>query len=62
MARLTCAFSKKWANHEAMMALAIFHYNYVRVHGKLKTTPAVASGLENHKWTIREMIERTATN
>lgn len=48
------------SNPEAIMVPAIFHYNYVRVHGKLKTTPAVASGLENHKWTIREMIEKTA--
>jgi hypothetical protein len=60
MTRLSCAFSKKWENHEAMLALAICHYNYCRVHSSLKTTPAVASGLENHKWTVRELIERTA--
>jgi IS1 family transposase/transposase-like protein len=60
MARLSCSFSKKWANHEAMLGLAIFHYNYCRTHGTLKTTPAVKSGIENHRWTVREMIERTA--
>jgi transposase-like protein/IS1 family transposase len=54
MTRLSCGFSKKWENHEAMLALAIMHYNYCRVHGKLKTTPAVASGLTPHRWTIRE--------
>ena len=27
MGRLTCCFSKKWENHEAMIGLAIFHYN-----------------------------------
>ena len=32
MGRLTCVFSKKWANHEAMLALAIFHYNFCRTH------------------------------
>lgn len=26
----------------------------------LKVTPAVASGLENHVWTIRELIEESA--
>jgi len=26
MNRLTCCFSKKWENHEAMIGLAIFHY------------------------------------
>lgn len=61
MTRLSCAFSKKWSHHEAMMGLAIFHYNYCRVRSTIKTTPAVASGLENHNWTVREMIERTAT-
>jgi hypothetical protein len=60
MTRLTCGFSKKWQNHEAMMALAICHYNYCRKHGTIKATPAVASGLENHRWSIRELIERTA--
>jgi hypothetical protein len=61
MTRLSNGLSKKWENHEAMLALYIMHYNYCRPHGSLKTTPAVASGLENHKWTVREMIERTAT-
>jgi transposase-like protein/IS1 family transposase len=61
MTRLSNGFSKKWANHEAMLALYIAHYNYVRIHGKLKTTPAVASGVEDHRWPVRELIERTAT-
>jgi IS1 family transposase/transposase-like protein len=61
MARLTCCFSKKWSNHEAMIGLFIMHYNYCRVHGKLKTTPAVASGIQRTKWTVREMLERTAS-
>jgi transposase-like protein len=60
MTRLGCGFSKKCPNHESMVALAICHYNFCRVHGTLKTTPAVASDLGNHKWTVREMIERTA--
>jgi hypothetical protein len=60
MARLTCCFSKKWSNHEAMIGMFIMHYNYCRTHGKLKTTPAVASGIEQSKWSVREMIERTA--
>jgi transposase-like protein/IS1 family transposase len=62
MTRLSNGFSKKWANHEAMLGLYIFHYNYVRVHGKLKTTPAVASGLTANRWTVRQMIEQTAAH
>ena len=60
MGRLTCCFSKKWENHEAMIGLAIFHYNYVRRHGTLKTTPAVANGLTDHAWTVRELLEKTS--
>lgn len=62
MTRLSNGFSKVWRNHEAMIALYICHYNYVRVHGTIKTTPAVASGLTTKKWTVREMLERTATH
>jgi IS1 family transposase len=61
MTRLSNGFSKKWENHEAMLALYICHYNYVRVHGTLKATPAMASGIESHRWTVREMIEQTAS-
>lgn len=62
MTRLSNGFSKAWRNHEAMLGLYICHYNYCRIHGTLKTTPAVASGLAASKWTIREMLEKTATH
>ncbi len=48
MRRLTNAFSKKWENHEAMMSLYFVVYNFCKVHGTLKTTPAVAAGLTDH--------------
>lgn len=35
MARLTNAFSKKWANHEAMFALQFAYDNFCRVHSSL---------------------------
>lgn len=58
MARLTYAFSKKWANHRAALAVFFLHYNYARKHRSLKGhTPAMAHGLADHAWTIREMIE-----
>lgn len=58
--RLTNGFSKKWENHEAALALWFAHYNFSRKHMTLKETPAMASGLENHVWTIRELIEESA--
>ncbi len=58
--RLTNAFSKKWENHEAALGLWFAYYNFCRKHMTLKETPAMASGLEDHIWTIRELIEESA--
>jgi transposase-like protein/IS1 family transposase len=59
MTRLTNAFSKKWNNHRASMALHFAWFNFGRVHLALKTTPAVAAGLESRPWTLRELVERS---
>jgi hypothetical protein len=42
------------------MALYVPHANFCKRHGTIKTTPAVAAGLTDHEWTIRELIETTA--
>jgi len=31
-------------------------YNYCRVHATLGTSPAVASGLADHVWSLEELI------
>lgn len=59
MTRLTNAFSKKWENHLAMLGLQFAYYNFCRKHMTLKTTPAVAAGLEEKPWTIEELILNT---
>ena len=44
-----------------MHALIIAWYNFRRKHEALKnTTPAMASNLTEHVWTIKELIERAA--
>jgi len=58
--RLTNGFSKKWHNHQCALALWFAFYNFGRVHMTLNETPAMASGLEDHAWTIRELIEESA--
>ncbi len=55
--RLTNAFSKKIENHEAAVALHFMYYNFSRKHQTLGTTPAIAAGITNHAWTIREIAE-----
>jgi transposase-like protein/IS1 family transposase len=56
MTRLTLAFSKKYENFEAAMALHFAYYNFCRVHRTLKVTPAMAANLTDHIWTIAELI------
>ena len=53
---LTNAFSKKIENHAAAVSLHIMYYNFGRVHQTLKTTPAVASGVANHVWSVEEIV------
>lgn len=59
--RLTNAFSKKLENHEYALALYFMHYNFVRPHKSLANpyprTPAIASGLTNHIWTIEDIVK-----
>jgi len=54
--RLTNAFSKKIENHEHAVALHYFHYNFVRKHLTLKTTPAVAAGIASRALTIVDLV------
>jgi hypothetical protein len=56
MTRLTYAFSKKWAHHKAALAFHFAYYNFCRIHTTLRSTPAMASGLTDRAWTVREML------
>lgn len=58
--RLTNGFSRSHDHHEAALALFFCYYNFCAKHGTLKTTPAIAAGLTQERWTVAEMIERTA--
>jgi hypothetical protein len=60
MTRLTNGFSKIWSNHVAMMNAFFGVYNFCKVHGTIRTTPAVAAGVTEHVWTVRELIEKTS--
>jgi transposase-like protein/IS1 family transposase len=55
--RLTNAFSKKWENHWASVACWFAFYNFCRVHKSLRTTPAMAAGIADHIWSVRELLE-----
>jgi IS1 family transposase len=59
LARLTLAFSKKMENFEAAVSLNFAYYNFVRTHGSLKCTPAMAAGIERSFWTVADLVEMT---
>lgn len=55
--RLTNAFSKKVANHEAAIALHFIHYNFCRIHKTLRVTPAMEAGLVSRVWEIEDLLK-----
>ena len=50
--RLTNGFSKKVENHAYAVALHYAYYNFVRVHGKLRMSPAMADRL----WEVSDIV------
>jgi IS1 family transposase len=60
LTRLTYAFSKKLENFEAAVALHFSYYNFVKRHGTLRCTPAMAAGVERDFWTVGNLIEAAA--
>ncbi len=54
--RLTNGFSKKREGLEAAVALHFAWYNFVRPHRSLKTTPAIAAGVTNRRWTMADLV------
>ena len=58
LTRLTNAFSKKLENFEAAVAMNFCYYNFVKTHGAIRMTPAMAAGIEKSHWTVAELVER----
>jgi IS1 family transposase len=56
LTRLTNAFSKKWENLRAALALYFAYYNFCRIHSSIRCTPAMESGLTEHVWTLRDLL------
>lgn len=58
--RLTNAHSKSLKHHVAMQNIFFVWYNFCRKHTSIKTTPAVASGLAEKAWSIKQLLENAA--
>lgn len=57
LARLTHAFSKKFENFEAAVALNFAAHNFVKTHRTLKMTPAMMAGVTNDFWSYGDLFE-----
>jgi len=57
LTRLTNGFSKKRESLEASVTMYLGHYNFVRLHGTLGVTPAMAAGVVDRLWSVRDLIE-----
>ena len=54
--RLTNAFSKRVENHCHALALYFVWYNFVRIHKTLKITPAMAVGVTDKLWDMKDIV------
>jgi IS1 family transposase len=57
LTRLTNAFSKKLENFEAAVALNFAYYNFCKIHGSIRMTPAMAAGVEKSIWTVADLVK-----
>jgi transposase-like protein/IS1 family transposase len=58
LTRLTNAFSKKWSNLKAAMALQFAYYNFCRVHSSIRCTPAMEAGITKTVWTLKDLLTK----
>jgi hypothetical protein len=56
LTRLTNAFSKKWENLRAALALYFAYYNFCRIHSTIRCTPAMEAGITQHVWTLKDLV------
>ena len=54
--RLTDGFSKKVENHGYAVALHMMYYNFVKLHSKLRTSPAMAAGVSDRLWEVSDIV------
>jgi IS1 family transposase len=58
LTRLTNAFSKKFENFEAAVALNFAYYNFCKTNRAIRMTPAQSAGIESSVWTVEELVKR----
>ena len=54
--RLTNGFSKKVENHMHAVSLHFMHCNFCRIHLSLRVTPAMEAKIDDHVWSMEEVV------
>ncbi len=54
--RLTNAFSKRIDNHCHALALYFVWYKFVRIHKTPRVTPAMAAGVTDKLWEMKDIV------
>ena len=54
--RMTNGFSKKVENHASVVSLHMMHSNFLRLHSKLRMSPAMAAGVTSKLWEIGDIV------
>jgi hypothetical protein len=63
LTRLTNAFSRKWTNLRAALALLHFaYYNFCRMRSSIRCTPAMAAGVTKSVWTLKDLLNSQRSN
>jgi IS1 family transposase len=57
LTRLTNAFSKKWENLKAALALHFWNYNFCWMHRTIRMTPAMRAGISRKPLRVLDLIE-----
>jgi IS1 family transposase len=57
LTRLTNAFSKRWENFEAAVALHFAYYNLVKIHKSVRMSPAMAIRATDRLWSTGDLVE-----
>jgi IS1 family transposase len=54
--RLTNGFSKKLENHMHAISLHFMYYNFCKIHKTLRVTPAMEAKIDDHVWSMEEVV------
>ena len=59
--RLTNCFSRKLENHMHAVSFYFMVYNFVKVHGSIKTAPAIKADVTSIQWTMEDILDMADT-